>query len=106
MYKDFNIEVFNKEFEAGDLYGLEYIGKTIINGLKEDKDWFTRADYLKGLYEATIGLNNCVIACETGKGFITDVYIFDTYYSIRELLFQELGIEYNGEKYILNEREF
>ena len=103
MYKDFSIEEFNKEFNYGDLSGLEYIGKTIIDNLEEDLVNFTRTDYLKGLYKAVMGLNNSLIAYETGKGFITDTYFYDYYYSIRDLLFKEIGLEYNDGKYIINE---
>lgn len=101
MYKDFDIKKFNEEFNAGDLSGLEYIGKTIIDNLEEDLVNLTRTDYLKGLYKAVIGLNNSLIAYETGKGFITDKYFYDYYYNIRDMFFDEIGIEYNGEKYIL-----
>lgn len=102
MYKDFNIDIFNKEFNGGDLAGLEYIGKTIINNLEEDLVNFTRTDYLKGLYKAVIGLNNSLIAYETGKGFITDKYFYDYYYNIRDLFFEEIGLKINdkGEFYI------
>jgi hypothetical protein len=102
MYKDFDIKKFNEEFNAGDLSGLEYIGKTIINNLKEDLDNFTRTDYLKGLYKAVMGLNNCLIAYETGKGFITDKYFYDYYYNIRDMFFDEIGLKTNdnGEFYL------
>lgn len=102
MYKDFDIKKFNEEFNAGDLSGLEYIGKTIIDNLEEDIDRFTRTDYLKGLYKAVMGLNNSLIAYETGKGFITDKYFYDYYYSIRDIFFEELGLKTNdnGEFYL------
>ena len=93
MYKDFDIKKFNEEFNAGDLSGLEYIGKTIIDNLEEDLVNLTRTDYLKGLYKAVIGLNNCLIAYETGKGFITDKYFYDYYYNIRDIFFEELGLK-------------
>jgi len=102
MYEDFDIKKFNEEFNAGDLSGLEYIGKTIIDNLEEDIDRFTRTDYLKGLYEAVMGLNNSLIAYETGKGFITDRYFYDYYYNIRDIFFEELGLKTNdnGEYYL------
>ena len=102
MYKDFDINEFNKRFECGDLFGIEYIGKTIIKGLKENKHLLNRTDYLKGLYNAVINLNNSLIAYETGDGYITDTYFYDYYYSIRDLLFKELGLKYVDNKFILN----
>jgi hypothetical protein len=103
MYKDFDIKKFNEEFNAGDLSGLEYIGKTIIDNLEEDIDRFTRTDYLKGLYRAVMGLNYSLSAYETGKGFITDKYLYDYYYNIRDLFFEELGLKNDtdsGEYYL------
>ena len=102
MYKDFDIKKFNEEFNAGDLSGLEYIGKTIIDNLEEDIVNFTRTDYLKSLYKAVMDLNHSLIAYETGKGFITDKYFYDYYYSIRNLFFEELGLKTNdnGEYYL------
>lgn len=102
MYKNFDIKKFNEEFNAGDLSGLEYIGKTIIDNLEEDLVNLTRTDYLKGLYRAVIGLNNSLIAYETGKGFITDKYFYDYYYNIRDMFFEELGLKTNnnGEYYL------
>ena len=102
MYKDFDIKKFNEEFNSGDLYGLEYIGKTIIDNLEEDLVNFTRTDYLKGLYGAVMGLNNSLFAYEMGKGFITDKYFYDYYYNIRDMFFDELCLKTNdnGEYYL------
>jgi len=103
MYKDFDIKKFNEEFNAGDLSGLEYIGKTIIDNLEEDIDRFTRTDYLKGLYRAVMGLNYSLDAYENyGREHITDKYFYDYYYSIRDLFFEELGLKTNdnGEYYL------
>ena len=34
-YKSFDLKTFKKEFESGDLFGLEYLEKTIITEMKK-----------------------------------------------------------------------
>lgn len=101
----FKIETFNKEFNSGDIWGIKYIGRTIIDNLQEDLINITRVDYLKSLYNAVKSLNECLIAYETGKGYITDKYFYDYYYNIRDMFFDELGLKTNenGEYYLKEE---
>lgn len=95
-YFNFDIVQFNKEYSYGDLSGLEYIKKTIINNLKGDMVNYTRNDYIISLFYSVLSFNECIIATETGKD-ITENYIYDLYHNLKDLLFEELGMKYSYE---------
>ena len=89
---------FKKDFECGDLCGLEYLGSTIIKDLKakkeeeREKDWleYTRTDYILDLYEATLLLNDCVFIHESTN--VKNKFNWDLYSLIRDKLFEELDV--------------
>lgn len=94
--KGFDISVFNKEMDGGDLGAIEYIGETLINNLKEDPNKMTRVDYLKSLYRSVMALNTCVVTTEQCGDATERSDTFDRYAEVRDLLFEELGITYNS----------
>ncbi len=95
MNNDFDIVVFNKLIDSGDIGALKYIKKTILDNMQEDASKMNRVDYLKSLYNGVISLNTCVVATEQCSG-ATEIYgIYDKYAELRDLLFEELGIGYN-----------
>ena len=63
-YKSFDLKTFKKEFESGDLCGLEYLEKTIITEMKkqieENNKKRTYALYNRGVYNKPILCNNGV----------------------------------------------
>ena len=63
-YKTFDLKTFKKEFESGDLCGLEYLEKTIITEMKkqieENNKKRTYALYNRRVYNKPILCNNGV----------------------------------------------
>jgi hypothetical protein len=105
MYYDFDIAVFNKELQNGDLGALKYIKKTILDNLKVDAVKMNRVDYLWGLYNGVIALNNCVIATEQCS-YATEINgIYDKYAELRDLLFEELGLVDSDGRYYIGEEK-
>lgn len=90
----FDLEKFKKEFEGGDIWGLEYLERTIIRDMieknKNSKD-LTREDYILGLFDAVKSLNWCNNIYETTK--VPNKFNWDIYGIVRDKLFEELGIE-------------
>lgn len=92
MNNRFDYETFKKEFNDGDIWGLQYLETTIINDLKEtnkNKTDITREDYIIDLFYATMALNSCNNIYE-----ITDKakdFDYNLYFDTRNLLFKELG---------------
>lgn len=94
----FDYKEFKKEFDSGELCGLEYLGNTIIKDLKakkekeREKDWlgYTRTDYILDLYNATMILNDCVFIYESTN--VKNNFKWDLYSEIRDKLFEELDI--------------
>lgn len=93
----FDLVEFKKEFDSGDLSGLEYLEKTLITEYKkktkdlfnEKNDNYNRYDYIISLFYATKELNTSEIIYETtsyGKSFNSDYYT-----NVRNLLFTEIA---------------
>lgn len=99
MYKNFDYIQFAKEFNSGDLNGLEYLEKTIIKNCKDYLDSidylkqadFTREEYIYNLFQATKYLNFCNNIYETSN--VKNNFNFDTYSIVRNKLFEELEID-------------
>lgn len=97
--KEFNIKEFKKEFEYGDLSGLEYLEETIIKNCKETikennkkmNNDFIKEEYITSLFYAVKELNNCNFIYECTN--VKNNFNFDYYSSIRDLLFKELNID-------------
>ena len=92
---NFNIEEFKKEYEFGDLSGLEYLEKTIIKNMKEINSknntiFFTKEDYLINLFYATLSLNYCNNIYETDYKENGKNFNYDLYFQTKDLLFTEL----------------
>ena len=93
MKNDFDFQTFKNEFDMGDIWGLNYIGKTIIKDMEENNKNvidITKEDYIINLFKATICLNTCNDIYET-----TDKardFNYDLYYNTRDLLLKELGL--------------
>ena len=88
----FCYEDFKKEFNCGDLCGLEYLEKTLIKDMKEKNKGtmdLTREDYIIDLFYATLSLNSCNNIYEMTN--IKNDFIYDLYFNTRDLLFKELG---------------
>lgn len=92
----FDLEEFKKEYEYGDLNGLNYIEKTIIKSMEQEKKTdtgikYTRNDYIISLFHATMELNNVnniYEQCDFKNDFKSSLY-----FNTKLLLFKELGIE-------------
>ena len=97
-YKSFDLKTFKKEFESGDLCGLEYLEKTIITEMKKQIEennkkgvmHFTIEEYITSLFYATMELNNCNNIYET-ESRVNTRFSYDIYALVRDKLFQELG---------------
>lgn len=90
----FDLEKFKKEFEGGDIWGLEYIERTLIRDMREKNEGtkeMTREDYLLSLFYAVKELNYCVEIWETTN--VPNKFNWDIYGIVRDKLFEELGIE-------------
>ena len=88
--KNFNKKEFRKLLEGGDLNGLKYLYENEIKFYKIDNFKFSREEYIKTLYEATIKLNYCVFLYES-----TDVenhFNWDIYAIVRDKLLEELNL--------------
>ena len=106
--KDFNIEEFNNIMEMGEQFALDYIKNRIIKNIHISYIKYSINDYISNLYYATDTMYQCVVATEQTKD--NDVinkfgYTFDKYTELRDMLFNELGIEYKNNKYILKNRK-
>lgn len=108
MNNNFDIVIFNKEINGGDLGALEYIKETILDNMQEDLIKMNRVDYLKSLYNAVISLNTCVVVTEQCSEATQKYGIYDRYAELRDLLFEEIGICYSydyNEYYIESEED-
>lgn len=106
--KDFNIDEFNNAMEMGEQFALVYIKNTIIKNIYLDLLKYSIKDYIVNLYSTVDYMYQCVVATERAKD--NDVinrfdYTFDKYTELRDMLFNELGIEYKNYKYILKNRK-
>lgn len=96
-YKDFDYEKFKNRLNDGDLNGIEYIGKTIIEFMKEeikknyDPLYFTKKEYIIELYNATISLNYCNNMYENSD--FENSFNYDIYAMVRDKLFEELDFD-------------
>lgn len=87
----FDYTKFKKEYEMGDIWGLEYLEKTIISDLKEKENKsvdYTKEDFIVSLFYATKELNTCNDIYETshcGNDFDCDIY-----FNAKDLLLNEL----------------
>lgn len=89
----FDLEKFKKEFESGDIWGLEYLERTIINDMKEKNKGttkMTKEDYILSLFYAVKDLNYCNNIYETTN--VENHFNWEYYYTIRDLLFLELDL--------------
>lgn len=108
MNNNFDIVIFNKLINGGDLEALKYVKETILDNMQEDLIKMNRVDYLKGLYNAVISLNTCVIVMEQCSEATQKYDIYDRYAELRDLFFEEIGICYSydyNEYYIESESE-
>lgn len=91
---NFDYTEFKKEFNCGDLCGLEYLEKTLIAEFKEKykkQDYGTKEGYLISLFYAVKELNDCNNIYETCSSKIASNFKYDLYFETRDLLFKELG---------------
>lgn len=88
----FNYEDFKKEVNSGDIWGLEYLEKTLIREYKEtpfNPIEYTKSDYIISLFYAVKELNRCNDIYETSN--VENNFDYDLYFQTRDLLFKELG---------------
>lgn len=95
--EDFNYVTFKENLQSGDIYGLEYLEKTLIRDYKDKcNDNYTGwkwEDYIVNLFYATLDLNSCVDIYETSN--VKNHFNYDLYTMTRDLLFEELGFNLN-----------
>ena len=99
IIEDFNLEGFTGALNNGDIYGLDYLEKTIIKKIKEINintkiSKYTKEEYIANLFYAVKYLNNCIDIYESCH--IENNFKYDLYTETRDLLFKELG--FNVEK--------
>lgn len=90
----FDLEKFKEEYYKGDIWGLEYMERTLIRDMREKNKGtmdLTREDYIIGLFNAVMSLNWCNNIFETTD--VENKFNWDYYWTIKSLLFEELGIE-------------
>lgn len=90
----FDLNKFYNEFNGGDLWGLEYLERTLIAKMREKtfcSPDITKEDYLINLFYAVKKLNYCNQVYEDTD--IENNFNWDVYANVRDLLFKELGIE-------------
>ena len=107
MNNNFDIVIFNKLINGGDLEALKYVKETILDNMQEDLIKMNRVDYLKGLYNAVISLNTCVIVMEQCSEATQKYGIYDRYAELRDLFFEEIGIccSYDYNEYYIESEE-
>lgn len=93
---EFDYKQFKEEINNGDLYGLEYIEKTIIRDFKDRLNDnigadYTYYDYIINLFYATRELNECIFIHEQTR--VENNFKADIYHETRDLLFKELGFD-------------
>ena len=91
----FDLKEFEKEYSYGDLSGLEYLEKTIINEMKDKNKnnktmFFTKEDYLISLFYAVKELNYCNNIYETDYKQNAKDFKYRLYFDAKYLLFLEL----------------
>ena len=95
----FDYEIFKKEINGGDIWGLEYLEKTIIadykKKIKEKNDVlnYTKEEYIVNLFYAVKDLNLCNEIYETSD--VKNNFDYDLYFGTRDLLLKEM--EFNLE---------
>lgn len=96
---DFVLKDFTHEYNSGDLCGLEYLEKTLIQKYKDlSKDLFVnkkvngwnKYDYVINLFYATLSLNSCNDMYETDSK-IGGNFKYDLYFDTKDLLLTEIG---------------
>ena len=93
----FDIKKFIEEYKNGDIWGLEYLEKTLITEYKEENRklflsgaiGYTKYDYVINLFYATKELNTCNDIYETDS--IGASFDYDIYFKMKDLLFSEIG---------------
>lgn len=101
MYNNFVYKDYMDEYLGGDLIGLEYLEKTIIQYIKDnykrDTYDYTKEDYILDLFYAVMHLNSCNDIYETSSKRVADNFDYDLYFNAKGLLLDELS-EYTGYK--------
>lgn len=100
----FDLKEFEKEYSYGDLSGLEYLEKTFIKELEEKNKntmYYTKEDYIIGLYKAVRHLNWCNDIYETTR--IKNKFDYNLYFNAKHLLFSEIADYLNIKGGIENE---
>lgn len=103
--ENFDIDIFNKELENGEKFGIDYIHSTIIENINIDIKSFDYYDhknklelksyYIICLFNSLSFMQECLFMNET---FIfNNNFNFDNYSNTRDLLFTEIGMKYNFE---------
>lgn len=92
---EFDYNKFRKEIISGDIWGLEYLEKTIIRDFKDrindNVDKYTYYDYILNLFYATKCLNTCNDIYETSN--VENKFDYDLYFDTKRLLLEELGFD-------------
>lgn len=89
--KHFNKKELKRLFEeVGDYDALEYLYDNEIIYYKIDNFKFTKEEYIKKLYDATMSLNTALFINEQTS--IENKFNFDTYAIVRDKLLEELGL--------------
>lgn len=90
---NFSYKKFIEELNNGDLCGLEYLEKKLIENMKDknknnNTDDFTREEYITSLFYAVKELNNCNFIYECTS--VKNSFDYDIYYNARDLLVKEI----------------
>lgn len=97
MENKFDYKTFMLEIGDSDLFGLEYMEKTLIKELKEKYDLvnYTIEEYIVSLFYAVKELNNCNFVYEMTN--VETMFEADIYFNAKGKLIEEvkkyLGIE-------------
>ena len=94
----FDYNEFENEVNSGDIWGLEYLEKTLIRDYKDRlndsiQDKYCWYDYIISLFYAVKELNSCNDIYETSN--VENNFNYDLYFQTRDLLFEELGFDLN-----------
>lgn len=91
----FDYEIFKKEINGGDIWGLNYLENTIISDYKKDiKEKndvlkYTKEEYIVNLFYAVKDLNMCNVIYE--RNDVENNFDYDLYFGARDLLLKEMG---------------
>lgn len=92
---EFKYPIFKDNLKNGDIWGLEYLEKTIIRDFKDrindNIDKYTYYDYIINLYNATRCLNECIYIHENTS--VENNFNWEIYANTRDKLFEELGFD-------------